>query len=154
MSLRGAFIATALISSLISAPALALDGTKPATESGKAWATVRKAVRQGDTVSVELRFETDYEGYSGETIYEKLADGAIDDAIYLSSGGKRFPLHRENGKVAAPAELKLKFNYDPKKNPRVGDWKAQFAAPPADAVDVTLTLPNVAPVGPITIKEQ
>ncbi|MGI6245587.1 MAG: hypothetical protein ACOYJQ_07445 [Pseudochelatococcus sp.] len=150
MFLRRVFLASALLFSAVCAPAHALDATKPTTESGKAWATVRKAVRQGDVVSVELRFETDYEGYSGETIYEKPAD----DAIYLTAGGKRFPLLQEDGKLAAPAELKLKFNYDPGKNPRVGDWKARFSAPPADAADVMLTLPKVAPIGPITIREQ
>lgn len=152
MSLRKVLFTTALIMSVVGAPAYALDQAKPATASEKAWANVRKATRQGDAVLVELRFETDYEGYSGETIYEKLADGAIDDAIYLTAGGQRFPLLRDDGKVAAPAELKLTFNYDPGRNPRVGDWKARFVAPPADAKDVMLTLPNVAPIGPITIK--
>ncbi|MFC0219590.1 hypothetical protein ACFFJ7_14420 [Pseudochelatococcus lubricantis] len=148
MSFRRGLLATVLISFAIGLPAHAAEEARPLTASGKAWATVRKAVRQGDTVAVELRFETDYAGYSGETIYEKVADGAI----YLSAGDTRFPLLRENDKPAAPDELKLKFNYDPTKNPRVGDWKARFAAPPADAANVTLTLPNVAPIGPITIR--
>lgn len=145
-------LAAALALATVCTPAFALDNAKPMTQSDKAWATVRKAVRQGDVVSIELRFETDYPGYSGETIYEKLDDGAIDNVIYLSAGDQRFPLHRTDGKVAAPAELKLKFNYNPDKNPRVGDWKAQFDAPPADAGDIMLTLPNVAPIGPITLK--
>ncbi|MCX8997448.1 hypothetical protein NOF55_10040 [Rhizobiaceae bacterium BDR2-2] len=147
-------LATVLISLISCALAHAGDDARALTGSGKAWATVRKAVRQGDTVRIELRFETDYAGYSGEIVYEKLPDDAIDGAIYLSSGGERFLLRRENGKVAAPGELRLKFNYAPEKNPRVGDWKAAFAAPPADAADIMLVLPNVAPIGPIAIKAQ
>ncbi|MGV6871764.1 hypothetical protein ACUSIJ_03610 [Pseudochelatococcus sp. B33] len=153
MLFRSGLLASIMISLAIPAAVHAADD-KPLTKSGKAWATVRKAVRQDNTVAIELRFETDYEGYSGETIYEKLSADAMDDAIYLTAGDKRYPLHRENGKAAAPGALKLTFNYDPKKNPRVGDWKAQFDAPPAEAAEVTLTLPNVAPIGPIAVKTQ
>lgn len=130
------------------------DDIRAETKSGQAWASLRKAVRHGEVVEIELRFETDYAGYSGEIIYDDLPGAdAARRTIFLTAGDAVFSLATENGEPAAPAELRLKFNYNPAKNPRVGSWVARFVAPPADVETVILTLPNLPPIGPFAISQ-
>ncbi|RWR05810.1 hypothetical protein [Paenirhodobacter populi] len=133
-------------------PAVALDpGEMPATASAKAHADLRRAVRADGKLTVEVRFLTDFAGYSGEKIYTDLDE----TAVHVDAGGQRYPLLRDAaGKPMAPQALELKFNYDPAKNPRVGSWKAVFVAPPAGVNEAVLILPNVAPIGPFPITDR
>lgn len=134
---------------LFALPAVAADlATLPVTASGHAHAETRRAMREDGLLSVELRFLTDYAGYSGEEIYTST------DGVYVEAGGQRYPLAPdEEGHLQAPEHLELKFNYDPEKNPRVGSWKGTFTAPPAEVTEAVLILPNLAPV-PLTIKDR
>lgn len=133
----------AFVSAPVAAVAEADMAALPASASGKAHAQLRKADLKDGKLTVELRFLTDYAGYSGEEIY---ADAAKAD-IHVEADGKSFPLAKDDaGKPMAPAQLMLKFNYDPGKNPRVGTWKGTFDAPPAGRETATLVMPNFAPV--------
>lgn len=97
---------------------------------------------------------TDYPGYSGEIIYDDIPLDRIDGKIYAEFGDQSFSLLREDGGVVAPDSLRLSFNYEPDKNPRVGTWKADFVAPMHDVNEVMLFMPNVAPIGPIVIRDR
>lgn len=133
-------------------PAVALNpGDLPATASTKAHAELRRAVREEGKLTVEVRFLTDFAGYSGEKIYTDLDEAAV----HVDAGGQSYALLRDaSGTPMAPKALELKFNYDPARNPRVGSWKAVFAAPPAGVNEAVLILPNVAPIGPFPITDR
>ncbi|MFT4012239.1 MAG: hypothetical protein QM682_02330 [Paracoccus sp. (in: a-proteobacteria)] len=138
------------------APVHAFDAAGLAvTTSGKAWAELHKANRKDGKLSIELRFLTRTSGYSGEVIYTDLAALPAAEVPHLTAGGRDYPLFLDAaGKPMAPDRAETSFNYDPEKNPRVGTWKAVFEAPPAEAGDVMLILPNVAPIGPLGIKDR
>lgn len=113
----------------------------PATAGGHAHAELRHADRKDGTLTVEVRFLTDYEGYSGETLYE------TPEGVHVEANGTSYPL------VSAPESFELKFNYDPARNPRVGEWEAEFEAPPADVTEAVLIIPNVDPI-PLRIRDR
>ncbi|MGO2149457.1 hypothetical protein, partial [Halomonas sp.] len=88
------------------------------------------------------------------SLHEKSGLDRIDGKIYAEFGDQSFSLLREDGGVVAPDSLRLSFNYEPDKNPRVGTWKADFVAPMHDVNEVMLFMPNVAPIGPIVIRDR
>lgn len=143
-----------LLATLVSTPTFALNAERAPTASGYAYAEPYKAVRKDGVLHIEVRFVTDYPGYSGELIYEDIPLERIDGVIYAEFGDQSFSLLRDDGDVVAPASLHLGFNYDPSKNPRVGSWKADFVAPMHDVNEVTIFMPNVAPIGPIAIRDR
>ncbi|MBE0404023.1 hypothetical protein CZ787_17820 [Halomonas citrativorans] len=143
-----------LLTTLASTPAFALNAERAPTASGHAYAEPYKAVRKEGVLHIEVRFVTDYPGYSGEIIYEDIPLDRIDGQIYAEFGDQSFSLLREDGGVVAPDNLRLSFNYEPDKNPRVGTWKADFVAPMHDVNEVMLFMPNVAPIGPIVIRDR
>lgn len=143
-----------LLATLVSTPTFALNAERAPTASGHAYAEPYKAVRKEGVLHIEVRFVTDYPGYSGELIYEDIPLERIDGLIYTEFGDQSFSLLRENGGVVAPDSLHLSFNYEPDKNPRVGTWKADFVAPMHDVNEVMLFMPNVGPIGPITIRDR
>lgn len=143
-----------LLAMLASTPTFALNAERYPTASGHAYAEPYKAVRKEGVLHIEVRFVTDYPGYSGELIYENIPLERIDGLIYTEFGDQSFSLLRENGGVVAPDSLHLSFNYEPEKNPRVGTWKADFVAPMHDVNEVMLFMPNVAPIGPIAIRDR
>ncbi|MCB8890180.1 hypothetical protein [Vreelandella malpeensis] len=152
MMLRGLFTLALLMCS--TTPAFALDTQRAPTASGHAYAEPYRAVRKEGVLHIEVRFLTDYPGYSGELIYENIPLERIDGLIYAEFGDQSFSLLRKQGDVVAPKSLRLGFNYDPERNPRVGSWKADFVAPLHDVNEVTLFMPNVAPIGPIPIRDR
>lgn len=143
-----------LLTTLASTPAFALNAERAPTASGHAYAEPYKAVRKEGVLHIEVRFVTDYPGYSGEIIYDDIPLDRIDGQIYAEFGDQSFSLLREDGGVVAPDNLRLSFNDEPDKNPRVGTWKADFVAPMHDVNEVMLFMPNVAPIGPIVIRDR
>lgn len=143
-----------MLAALASLPVLALNAERAPTASGHAYAEPYKAVRKDGVLHIEVRFVTDYPGYSGELIYEDIPLERIDGLIYAEFGDQSFSLLRKDGGVVVPDNLHLGFNYDPSKNPRVGSWKADFVAPMHDVNEVTIFMPNVAPIGPIAIRDR
>ncbi|MGP9798930.1 hypothetical protein ACT3UJ_16425 [Halomonas sp. 86] len=143
-----------LMTTLASTPAFALNAERAPTASGHAYAEPYKAVRKEGVLHIEVRFVTDYPGYSGEIIYDDIPLDRIDGQIYAEFGDQSFSLLREDGGVVAPDNLRLSFNDEPDKNPRVGTWKADFVAPMHDVNEVMLFMPNVAPIGPIVIRDR
>ncbi|MBE0463046.1 MAG: hypothetical protein ACTIDY_10130 [Halomonadaceae bacterium] len=156
MKLRTTFLSLSclMLAAVASSPALALNAEQAPTASGHAYAEPYKAVRKDGVLHIEVRFVTDYPGYSGELIYEDIPLERIDGQIYAEFGDQSFSLLRQDGGVVAPDNLHLGFNYDPSKNPRVGSWKADFVAPMHDVNEVTIFMPNVAPIGPIAIRDR
>ncbi|WP_172118297.1 hypothetical protein [Halomonas hibernica] len=153
MNLRNT-LSLLLMTTLASTPAFALNAERAPTASGHAYAEPYKAVRKEGVLHIEVRFVTDYPGYSGEIIYDDIPLDRIDGQIYAEFGDQSFSLLREDGGVVAPDNLRLSFNDEPDKNPRVGTWKADFVAPMHDVNEVMLFMPNVAPIGPIVIRDR
>lgn len=142
-----------LLATLASTPTFAHSAERAPTASGNAYAEPYKAIRKDGVLHIEVRFVTDYPGYSGELIYEDIPLERIDGQIYTEFGDQSFSLLRENGGVVAPDSLHLSFN-DSENSSRVGFWKADFVAPLHDVHQVTLFMPNVAPIGPIVIQDR
>ncbi|CAK9885789.1 MAG: hypothetical protein XXXJIFNMEKO3_02206 [Candidatus Erwinia impunctatus] len=123
------------------------------TPSGYASATVIRAVQKQDRVEVELRFETDVDGYSGESIYHNPSDASWNDDFYIEVNGKSYPLARSSaGERLAPDSLALTFCYNTKKNPRVGSWQATFTAPTTPINQITLSLANLPLIKGVVVK--
>lgn len=156
MKLRTPFLSLCflILAAVTSLPALALNAEQAPTASGHAYAEPYKAIRKDDVLHIEVRFVTDYPGYSGELIYEDIPLERIDGQIYAEFGDQSFSLLRKEGGVVVPDSLHLGFNYEPSKKPRVGSWKADFVAPMHDVNEVMLFMPNVAPIGPIAIQDR
>ncbi|ARO14335.1 hypothetical protein BVG79_00987 [Ketogulonicigenium robustum] len=114
------------------------------TEGGHAYAKVKKADRVDGVLHVEIEFVTDYQGYSGETLYQALAEGAI----FIRAGDATYP---PIDSAAVPDKLQLTFNYNPEASARVGRWKADFVAPASDAAE--LVMPGIAPI-PLAIRDR
>ncbi|MEH2920831.1 hypothetical protein ACFFL1_09465 [Samsonia erythrinae] len=141
-------LCSALLSSLFTVHA----AEKPhvMTASDQAEAQVIRAVRQGDQLKIDLRFETVADTFGGEIIYDDLSSERIENDVYLEAEGQRWPLSAA-GKAAVAKTLRLNFSYDRKKNPRVGSWQGLFVAPPATVERVTLILPGLPPIPDIVI---
>ncbi|MGO2149256.1 hypothetical protein [Halomonas sp.] len=61
-----------LMTTLASTSAFALNAERAPTASGHAYAEPYKAVRKEGVLHIEVRFVTDYPGYSGEIIYDDI----------------------------------------------------------------------------------
>ncbi|ATA18329.1 hypothetical protein EDC48_103102 [Gibbsiella quercinecans] len=123
------------------------------TASTNAEAQVMRAIRKNGELTVDLRFETTADTFGGEIIYGNLQPEDWKNQFYVEADGQRWPLSSE-GQQKAPAELRLNFSYDRKKNPRVGTWQGKFVAPPATVTEVTLKLPGLAPIPAIPITDR
>lgn len=116
------------------------------TSSHGARAEVMRAIRRGDSVIVEVRFNATIEPFGGEIVYQELDR----NAVLIEANGKSWPLMDTAN--AAPAELRLNFSYDLSKTPRVGQWKGVFVAPPDEVSEVSLKLQGLPPINGIALK--
>ncbi|ADO42421.1 hypothetical protein [Ketogulonicigenium vulgare] len=130
-----------------------MQQTMAPTASGYAYANIKKADRSVGVLHIEVEFITDMQGYSGELIYGPIPATDLDSTIYLQAGDAHLPLIRVDGVANIHDTMQLAFNYNPNRNPRVGRWQGDFIAPEG-AAPVYLILPNVAPIGPITIRDR
>lgn len=114
------------------------------TASGYADGYVLRATQQGNMIKVDIRFEAQVDGYSGETIYQSPSSTSWQQDFYVEINGKRYPLSIDSeGKYQAPESLKLTFCYNTQKNPRVGSWRGIFTGPNSAVDTINVALPNL-----------
>lgn len=136
-------------------PAGAEDLPQVRTPHGDAVAKVLKAVRENGVLHVELRFEATSEPFGGEIVYRDVKPEQWASAFHVDAGDQRFALLRDSaGTPAAPAELRLNFSYDITKNPRVGAWKGDFAAPPAAVKEISVSVLNLPAIEHVAIVDK
>ncbi|MBC2884522.1 hypothetical protein H7Q97_03785 [Ochrobactrum sp. CM-21-5] len=115
--------------------------------SGQAMAEVSGVIRDGDKLTVKVRFKTVNEGENvSKSLYTSISDEDYENDYYLLAGDKKYLLLKDSqGKPLAPASVTL-FG----KGPVVGVWHGVFPAPPADQ-KVTLYIQGVEPLGPFAV---
>lgn len=125
-------------------------GQQPATgyhSSGQVVAEVSGAIRDGERLTVKVRFRPAAEGQNVSTaLYSKLSDENYQNDYYLVAGDKKYLLLKDSeGKPLTPSSVTLHG-----KGPVVGVWHGVFPAPPADQ-KVTLFIRGVEPLGPFAV---
>lgn len=112
------------------------------------WASVGlvDVARDGEKLTVKVRFEA-AEGVSGrETVYSGLPEEMWKTDFYIVSGDKKYLIMKDGAeKPLAPSSLVLKADA-----PQAGAWNATFPAPPAGA-QATLHMLDIEPLGPFTV---
>jgi len=147
---RVALAATILLAATLPSPAQEVAREPLATgcaSSGSAIAEVSDAIRDGDRLTVKVRFKSaDDENYGAEQLYAVITDQTYEQGIYLVAGDKKDLLIKDSeGVPLAPASLNLRDG-----GPFRGMWSGVFPAPPAGQ-KVTLFLPDVEPLGPFAL---
>ena len=113
-------------------------------DSAEAEARLVKATRDGDTLTVTVRFKKLGEETGSATFYN--GAGIYLENCYLVSGNKKyFILKDSEGKWLAPNELTL-----PYRSGGTASWSTTFPAPPAGQ-QATLHMDKVEPLGPFTV---
>lgn len=118
------------------------------TNSGLAEANLISVLRDGETITVRVRFKST-EGASGrEVLYGSISAKSWESDFYILSGDKKYLLMKDaNGAPLAPSSLQLNMA-----NPQAGSWSATFPAPPAGQTAI-LHIGAVEPLGPFTVPE-
>ncbi|PZO67770.1 MAG: hypothetical protein DI498_01945 [Paracoccus denitrificans] len=118
------------------------------TNTGMAEASLVSAVRDGDKLTVRVRFKAT-EGQTGtEVLYSSMSENSWQTDYYLVAGDKKYLILKDSaGKPLAPSSLSLNAS-----NPMAGSWNATFPAPPAGETAM-LHIGNVEPLGPFTVPE-
>jgi len=116
--------------------------------NGWAKAELASAVRDGEKLTVRVRFKA-AEGASGrQTVYSAMSGQMWKTDFYLVSGDKKYLILKDSAdEPLAPSSLVLDG-----KAPQAGAWNATFPAPPAGE-QATLHMLNVEPLGPFTVPE-
>lgn len=162
----GKLAVSLLLSALATAPATAQDTAAPApattpagnaaetlptglTDDGWAEATLARVQRDGDRLTVTVRFKKDASITSGSSmIYSDLSKTIWETGIYITADNKKYLLMQDaNGKALASPRLQLTSS-----GPLAGSWSGTFPAPPAGS-SATLQLLGVEPLGPFTIPQ-
>jgi len=130
------FLLCAAASAQTTAPAALATGL---TEKGTTEASLVKALRDGDKLTITVRFRPVAKDLSGsETIYNQ----GVEE-IYLVSANKKYLILKDgDGKWLAPSYLSL--------DKGLGSWSAIFPAPPAGQ-KATLHMKGVEPIGPFVV---
>jgi hypothetical protein len=115
--------------------------------SGQVTAEVSGAIRDGDKLTVKVRFKNATEGDNvSSTLYSSMSDKEYENDYYLLAGDKKYLLLKDSeGKPLTPTSVSL-FG----KGPVVGVWHGVFPAPPKDQ-KVTLYIKGVEPLGPFAV---
>lgn len=126
------------------------SGQPPATgyhNSGQVIAEISGAIRDGERLTVKVRFKPASEGKNVSTVlYSTLSDENYQNDYYLVAGDKKYLLLKDSeGKPLTPSSVTLGG-----KGPVVGVWHGVFPAPPADQ-KVTLFMKGVEPLGPFAV---
>lgn len=115
--------------------------------SGQVIGEVSGAIRDGDRLTVKVRFKPAAEGKTVSTIlYGSLSEEDYQNNYYLVAGDKKYLLLKDSeNKPLSPSSVSLQG-----KGPVVGVWHGVFPAPPAEQ-KVTLFMKGVEPLGPFAV---
>lgn len=106
------------------------------------------AVRDGDNLTVKVRFQTITDEKRSKTVYSTLSTSNWESDFYIVSGNKKYLILKDSSGVPlAPAALTLDTT-----NPIAASWSATFPAPPAGQTAM-LHILDVEALGPFTVPE-
>ncbi|CAM3983987.1 DUF4352 domain-containing protein [Bordetella tumbae] len=115
--------------------------------TGNAMAEVSGVIRDGDKLTIKVRFKPTQEGKSvSQVLYTGITDQTYENSFYLLSGDKKYLLLKDSkGVPLAPNAVSLRGS-----GPLLATWSGVFPAPPAGQ-KVTLYLSGVEPLGPFAV---
>lgn len=121
------------------------------TDGGAAEAQVVEAVRNGDILTIKLRFKP-LGASKVERIYDSISENAYENSFYVLAGNKKYLLLTDsNDKPLTNPNLTIKASKD---SPIAGSWHGRFPAPPRDVTEVSLTIPGVETLDAIKITDR
>lgn len=121
------------------------------THSGIAEGQVTEAVRNGDILSIKIRFKPVVAG-KAEMVYPGISQDDYENSFYLVAGNKKYLLLKDsNGKPLTNPKLVVRTEKD---SPIAGAWQGKFPAPPKEISEVSLTIPNVETFDAIKISDR
>lgn len=120
------------------------------TDSGSAEAQVVEAQRNGDILTIKLRFKPLVPNKT-ESIYSQISKDDYENSFYVLAGNKKYLLLTDsNGKPLANPKLTLAIT----NSPIAGTWHGRFPAPPKEIKEVSLTIPGIETLDAISITDK
>jgi len=121
------------------------------TDSGAAEGQVIEAVRNGDILSIKVRFKPVVMGKT-EMLYPQISKSDYENSFYVVAGNKKHLLLRDsNDKPLTNPKLMIRTEKDA---PIAGSWQGKFPAPPKEIKEVSLTIPGVETFDAIKITDR
>ncbi|MDR3096075.1 MAG: hypothetical protein LBV73_03260 [Paraburkholderia sp.] len=121
------------------------------TASGAAEAQVVEAVRDGDILTIKLRFKPLVANQT-ESLYGSIGKSDYENNFYVLAGNKKHLLLMDsNNQPLASPRLILSTSKD---STNAGTWYGRFPAPPKNITKVSLTIPNVETLDGIKITDR
>ena len=151
----GVLLTTTGLAGVTSAQAQAAPAGTPlaagVTSSGAAEAQVIEAVRDGDILTIKVRFKPLVD-HKTETLYGSISKSDYEKSFYVLAGNKKHLLLTDshNQPLTSPSVV-LSVSKD---SPIAGTWYGKFPAPPKNIAKVSLTIPNVEPLEGIKITDR
>ncbi|WP_244495529.1 MULTISPECIES: hypothetical protein [unclassified Ensifer] len=121
------------------------------TDSGAAEAQVTDAIRDGDILTIKIRFAPIVPDKM-ESIYAQISDQDYENNFYVLAGDKKYLLLRDSQDTPlASPQLSIRNTKD---SPVSGTWYGRFPAPPKDITEVSLTIRGVETIDAIPIADK
>ncbi|WP_338879021.1 hypothetical protein WHX56_22150 [Achromobacter veterisilvae] len=120
-------------------------------DTGSAEGQVIEAVRNGDILSIKIRFKPIVPGKT-EMVYTSISKNDYENSFYVVAGNKKYLLLKDsNDKPLTNPKLVIRTS---KEAPIAGSWQGKFPAPPKDIAEVSLTIPGVETFDAIKISDR
>ena len=121
------------------------------TNSGAAEAQVTEATRNGDILTIKIRFAPLVPDKM-ESIYAQITEKDYENSFYVLAGDKKYLLLRDSQDTPlASPQLSIRNTKD---SPVSGTWYGRFPAPPKDITEVSLTIHGVETIDSIPIADR
>lgn len=119
--------------------------------SGVAEAQAIEATREGDILTVKLRFKP-LVANKVEVLYSSISKSDYENGIYVLAGNKKYLLLTDsnNQPLASPRVVLSTSN----NSPSAGTWYGRFPAPPKNVTKVSLAIPGVEALDGIKITDR
>lgn len=119
--------------------------------SGAAEAQVVEAVRDGDILTIKLRFKP-LVSNKIEVLYSSISKKDYENDFYVLAGNKKHLLLTDsNNQPLASPKLVITAAAN---TPNAGTWYGRFPAPPKNITQVSLTIPGVETIDGIKIADR
>jgi len=120
-------------------------------DTGSAEGHVIEAVRNGDILSIKIRFKPIVPG-KVEMVYTSISQNDYENSFYVIAGNKKYLLLKDsNDKPLTNPKLVIRSSKD---TPIAGAWQGKFPAPPKEITEVSLTIPGVETFDAIKITDR